>query len=62
MRRVKGHVVPRRQVVEEAEILEHNANAAAQAGQHPTPGPGDVAIKDADDAPGRPVRQVHQPQ
>ena len=56
------HVVERRQVRQQAEVLEHHADAPAQPRQQPALGGLDVGAEQRQPAAGRPDRQVHQPQ
>ena len=49
-------------MIEEAEILEHDAHAAAHQGQFAGRDAGHVAAEDGDEAPGRLQRQQDEPQ
>jgi hypothetical protein len=49
-------------MVEQAEVLEYNADAAAQGGEFLARRVGDIVVEDADQTAGWPMRQVQQAQ
>ena len=56
------HVLVGGHVIEQAEILEHDADAPAQRGERVLAERGDVVAEQRDQAAGRPHRQEQQPQ
>jgi hypothetical protein len=58
----QGDVLHQRQVVQQAEVLEHHADAPAQQRLFPPAEVFDRAAEQADVAGRGPMRQVHQPQ
>ena len=58
----QGHVVEGRQMVEQAEVLKHDADFAAQHRQAVTVGEVDVFAEDVDNAAARFLCQIHHAQ
>ena len=56
----QGDIFERREMIEQAEVLKHHADTAAQGGQLPALRGRDVAIEQGDQSSRRPVGEIEQ--